>query len=66
MRHQKTLNLFNESSDSKFVTRNKSTVSDQWNSNYSDENEIICSTEVLKFNLCDYNDAYTLYHYYRL
>ena len=28
--------------------------------NYSVENEIIFSTEVLKYNLCDYNDAYIL------
>ena len=39
MEHQKTLNLLNEASDSKFVTRN--IVNDQSNASYSVENEII-------------------------
>ena len=30
------------------------------NSNYSVGNKIIYSTEILKSNLCDYNDAYSL------
>ena len=53
----------NQASDSKFVTRNWNIVNDQSNANYSVENEIIYSTEVLKYNLCDYNDyndAYVL------
>ena len=52
--------LLNEASDSKFVTRNWNIVSDQSNANYSIEKKIIYSTEVLKSNLCDYNDAYIL------
>ena len=50
----------NGASDSKFVTRNWNIVNDQSNANYSEGNEIIYSTEVLKSNLCDYNDAYIL------
>ena len=54
------MNLLHKSSDSKFVTRNRDSVSDQSNANYSAGNEIIYDTEVLKFNICDYNDAYIL------
>ena len=54
------MNLLNESSDSKFVTRNLNIINDQPNMNYSLGNEIICCTEVLKSNLCDYSDAYIL------
>ena len=50
----------NEASDSKFVTRKWSIVNDQSNGNYDAGNEIIYNTEVLKSNLCDYNDAYLL------
>ena len=60
MKHQKILNLLNEASDSKFVTRKWNIVSDQSNSNYNVGNEIIYNTEVLKSNLCDYNDVYIL------
>ena len=35
MEHQKMLNLLNESSDSKFVTRNWSTANDQLNAHYN-------------------------------
>ena len=57
MQHQKVLNLINETSDSKFVTRKWNNVNDQSNSNYYVRNKIIYNTEVLKSNLCDYNDA---------
>ena len=63
MEHQQILqilNLLNESSDSKFVTRNWNTVNDHSNKSYSVGNKIIYSTEVLKFNLPDYNDVYIL------
>ena len=53
MEHQKILNLLNEASDSKFVTRKWNIVNDQSNANYDVANEIICNTEVLKSNLCD-------------
>ena len=35
-------------------------ANDQSNANYSVGNNIIYSTKVLKFNLCDYNYAYIL------
>ena len=37
-----------------------SIVHDQSNENYDAGQEIIYNTEVLKSNLCDYNDAYIL------
>ena len=60
MEHQKILNLLNEASDSKFLTKNWNIVNDQSNANYGVGYEIIHNTEVLKSNLCDYNDAYIL------
>ena len=58
--HQQILNLLNESNDYKFVTRKWNIVNDQSNTNYDVRNEILYDTEVLKSNLCDYNDAYVL------
>ena len=58
MDHQNMLNLLNEANDSKFVARKWNIVNDQSNANYDVGNEIIYNTEVLKSNLCDYNDAY--------
>ena len=46
MEHQKILNLLNEASDSKFVTRNRHISSNQPNANYSVGNQIIYSAEV--------------------
>ena len=60
MEHQKILNLLNEASDSKFVTRKCNIVNDQSNANYGVGNEVIYNTEVLKSNLRDYNHAYIL------
>ena len=60
MEYQKILNLPNESSGSKFVTRKWNIANDQPNANYDVGNEIIYNTEVLDSNLCDYNDAYIL------
>ena len=40
MEHQNILNLLNEASDSKFVTRKWNIVNDQSNANYDVENEI--------------------------
>ena len=60
MERQKILNLLNEASDSKFVTRKWNNVNDNSKSNYDATNEISYHTEVLKSNLCDYNDAYIL------
>ena len=49
----------NEPNDSKFVTRKWNIVSDQSNANYVLGDEVTYNTEVLKSNLCGYNDAYT-------
>ena len=54
------MNLFNKANDSKFATRKWNIVNDQSNVNYDVGNEIIYSTEVLKFNLFNFNDAYIL------
>ena len=50
MKQQKILNLLNEVSDSKFVTRKCNIVNDQSNANYDVGNEVIYNTEVLKSN----------------
>ena len=56
MEHQIILNLLNEASDSKFVTRKWNIVNDSLKWNYDSANEITYNTEVLKkSNLCDYN-----------
>ena len=60
MEHQEILNLLNEISDSKFVTRKWNIVNEQSNANYDVGNEIIYNIEVLESNLCDHKDAYTL------
>ena len=52
------MNLLNESSDSKFVTRKWNIVNDQPNANYDVRYKIIYNAEVSKSNRCDYNDAY--------
>ena len=60
MKHQKILNLLNEENDPKFVTRKWNIVTDNSKANYGVGNEITCNAEVLKYNPCDYNDAYIL------
>ena len=60
MKHQNILNLLNEPSDSKLVTRKWNIANNQSNANYDVGNEIIKNTGVLKSNLCNYNDAYIL------
>ena len=60
MEHQKTLSLLNEPNDFKFVTRKWTIVNYDSKSNYAAANEFTYNTEVLKSNLCDYNDAYIL------
>ena len=47
----------NEARDSKFVTMKWNIGNDQSNAHYNSGNKIIYNTEVLKSNLCDYNDA---------
>ena len=56
MEHQKILNSLNEVNNSKFVIR-KCNSNDNSIANYDVGSEIIYNTEVLKSNLCDYNDA---------
>ena len=60
MKHQKILNLLNESRNSKFVKRKWGIVIDQSHANYEAGNEIICNTEALKSNLFDCNDDFIL------
>ena len=50
----------NGTSDSKLVTRKWSIVNGNSNANYDEGTEIICNTEVLKSNFCDWSDAYIL------
>ena len=57
------MNLLNEASNSKFVTRKWNIFKDQSNANYDAGNEIIYNTELLKRNFCDYNDSYMLMRY---
>ena len=52
------MNLVDEASDSKFVTRKSNILYDYSNTNHDAWNEIIYNTEVLKSSLCDFNDAY--------
>ena len=54
------MNLLNEASDSGLVMRKWNIVNGQSNSNYDVGNENIYNKEVLKYNLCNYNDAYIL------
>ena len=51
------MHLLHEESDFYFLTIKWNIAIDQSNTNYDEENEIICNTEVLKRNLCDFNDA---------
>ena len=60
MGHHKILNLLNEASDSKFMTKKYNIFNDQSNGYYNVGDETIHNTKVLKSSLCDYNDAYFL------
>ena len=60
MEHQKILNLLNETSNSKFVTRKQNIVNNNSKSNYDAANEITYNTEIWKSDLRDYNDTYLL------
>ena len=57
---EKILNSMNETNDPKFTTRKSKIVNDQSIANYIVEMETIYNTEVLKSNLCQYNDIYIL------
>ena len=43
--------------DSRFVTRKWNIVSDQSNANFDVRNEVIYNKNILKSDLCDYNEA---------
>ena len=58
MKQQKILNLLNEANNSKFVTRKWNIVNENSTTKYGVGSEIIYNAEVLKSNLCDYNDVY--------
>ena len=58
MEQQKILNLLNEASNSKFVTRKWNIVNDNSESNYDATNEITYNTGISKSNACDYSDVY--------
>ena len=47
----------NEVNNSKFVTRKWNIVNNQLSANYHVRHEILYNTEVLKSNVCDYNDV---------
>ena len=49
-----------EASNYELLTRKQIICNDQSNVNYAVGNEIISSTEVLKSNLCNFNDTYIL------
>ena len=49
--------MLNDANNSEFVTREWNIVNDS-KTNYDVGKGIICNTEVLKSNLCDYNNAY--------
>ena len=57
MERQKILNLLNDASNFRFVTRKWKIINDQSDANYAAQNEIIFSTGVLKSNHCYYTDA---------
>ena len=55
MKHQKTLNLFNDTNNSKFVTRTSNIINYNKKTNYGVVNEITCNAKVLESDLCDCN-----------
>ena len=57
MEQQQILNFLNEANDSKIVTTKQNIFNDNSKSNYDARNEITYNTEILKSNLCDYNNA---------
>ena len=59
-RTKKILNLWNEANDSKFVTRKWNIVNYNSKLDYDATSESTYNIEILKSNLCDYNDAYSL------
>ena len=60
MENQKVLNVSNEANNSKSVTRKWNIVNVNLKANYDLANEITYNTEVWKYSLRDYNDAFIL------
>ena len=58
MEYQKILNLLNAANT--LNSRQEYGILLMINANFDVGNETVYNTEVLKFNLCDYNDAYIL------
>ena len=58
MEHQKIWNLLNEEYSTKLITRKWNVVNDNSKTNYDATNENTYNTDILKSNLCDYNDSY--------
>ena len=58
MEHQKIWNLLNEEYNTKLITRKWNVVNDNSKTNYDATNENTYDTDILKSNLCDYNDSY--------
>ena len=56
------MNLLNEASDSKFLTRKWNIANDQSNANYDVGNKIIYSTEVSKSDL-ENETKYNFHHF---
>ena len=60
MKSQKILNLWNETSNSRFMKRKWNMTNDQSNTNYDVGKKFVYNTHVLKSNLGNYNNAYIL------
>ena len=60
MEHQKILNLFNKTNDSKFATRKCNIANDNSKSSYDATNETTYDTKILTSNLSEYNNDYIL------
>ena len=62
METQKIINSLNSSDNenSKFATKRWYIIDNEWNGNYSEDEEIKFLTRSIESNLCDYSDAYIL------
>ena len=60
MKSQKILNLWNETSNSRFMKRKWNMTNDQSNTNYDVGKKFVYNTHILKSNLGNYNNAYIL------
>ena len=58
MEHQEMLNILNERSHYRFVTRKWTIVNDQLSTGFDVGNENVYNAELSKCNLCDQNEAY--------